>query len=83
MNVCQLAPCLTDDCPLTGRCRRPYPWRRTPAAVFAMVNPGNDPTIYSEIPPEDREKPKGRRMVPYDCADATPAPPTQTTLPGL
>ena len=84
MTVCQLAPCHTDDCPLTGRaCTRPYPWRHTAAAILQQVNPTNDPTIYVPLPPEQREQPTGRRMRPYASADASITAAPHPTIPGL
>ncbi len=52
--------------------------------MFDLVNPKRDATIYTEVPPEQREKPKGRRLVPYASPDAAPLPERQqTTIPGL
>lgn len=68
-TVCQLAPCQTDDCPLTGRCTRQWPWRRTAAAIFDRVNPQHDATMYEEVP---GRKARSSRLTPYDCEASDP-----------
>ena len=68
--VCQLAPCTTDGpCRLTGgRCRRPWPWRRTTEALMGTVISHADmaAAIANPLTPDQKQKAApGRRRVPF------------------
>lgn len=68
--VCQLSPCTTDGpCRLTGgRCRRPWPWRRTAEALMDSVISHADmaAAIDNPLTPDQRQKAAPpRRRVPF------------------
>jgi hypothetical protein len=66
--VCRLSPCMTDGpCRLTGgRCRRPWPWRRTAEALMDAVisHTDMDAAIANPLTPDQKQKaaPSSRRV---------------------